>query len=241
MTKSEFYKKCIDVHIECGQGIAGIVMMQEPYRQYMNEFIEEKLFICCETGGSLGHPESNRFYMPTKGYNVFLDDIDYGTGELSLSRFKGGSLMFVRIYLDCNFDNPEQKITCLRDPSFMKKYANWLEKNKAELDVMLQLDNFYEEKDIVLSDEILNYLHNTKMYTKNTNVEKFIDEIDKYLNKLHQQIPIYHQLLKLYDDKKDISRCQKELAETEQEILYIRKIKLFADKQDKKVLIQSII
>ena len=241
MTKSEFYKKCIDVHVECGQGIAGIVMIQEPYGQYMNEFIEEKLFICCETGGSLGHLESNRFYMPTKGYNVFLDDIDYGTGELSLSRFKGGSLIFVRIYLDCNFDNPEQKITCLRDPSFMKKYANWLEKNKAELDVMLQLDNFYEEKDIVLSDDILNYVHNTKMYTNNNYISECIDVVNHDMDLSKKRIKIIKNLLDIVYEKNDIEKYQQELKDDENLLIIYKKLLNFFDKQDKKVLIQSII
>jgi predicted transcriptional regulator len=64
ITKEEFYKKLIDIHKKCGQGLSGIVRVQSSeIDRYLDELIEEGLVICCDTGGSIGHPESNRFYM----------------------------------------------------------------------------------------------------------------------------------------------------------------------------------
>lgn len=76
MTKEEFYKSAIELHKKCGQGISGIVKLGTEPRiaRYLDELIEEGLMKACDTGGSIGHPESNIFYMPTKGYNVWEDE-----------------------------------------------------------------------------------------------------------------------------------------------------------------------
>ena len=77
MTKSELYETIIDGQRRHGQGLSGIVRAlgenAETIGEYLDELIEEGLIKRCETGGSLGHPESNRFYMPTTGYNVWED------------------------------------------------------------------------------------------------------------------------------------------------------------------------
>ncbi len=80
MTKAEVYSGLIDIQKKTGQGLSGIVtVMGETahlFRKYLDELIEEGLVECYDSGGSLGHPESNRWYMPTKGYNVWKDGIE---------------------------------------------------------------------------------------------------------------------------------------------------------------------
>src|ERR1035437_7876038 len=99
MTKQEFYKEVISVQKKTGQGLSGIVKVMGTdsgkFTQYLDEFIEEGLIKACDTGGSLRHPESNIFYMPSKGYNVWEDD---GTDD-EYQRHKGRYLTFVRLYL----------------------------------------------------------------------------------------------------------------------------------------------
>jgi len=77
MNKAEVYKVIIDTQRKTGQGLSGIVRVMGvnagSFFNYINELIEEGLVKCCDTGGSLGHPESNKFYVPTKGYNVWGD------------------------------------------------------------------------------------------------------------------------------------------------------------------------
>lgn len=237
MNKSEFYASIIKIHKESGQGISGLVTMNSDYAQYMEEFVEEKLLVCCETGGSLGTPESNRFYMPSKGYNVFQDDFDLGHNR----NYNIMNLTFVRIYLGFEWDKKNSKTECIQDVELMKKYAQWLEKNKEELIIMQNLDDFYVEQDVVFSDDELSYIHNTEAYQNNLTIKELLVKLNKYESNNNQKIPIYKKLLKLYDDKNDIDKCQKELAESEKEIRYIKKFKMFINKHKEKVLIQSII
>ena len=106
ITKSSVYKSLIDVHVASGQGLSGIVKVHcHEYSIYLDELIEEGMVVVCGTGGSIGHPESNIFYMPTKGYNVWLDEgVD---GECS--RFSGRYLQFVRLYLGILTDYDEDR------------------------------------------------------------------------------------------------------------------------------------
>ena len=163
MTKQEFYKNFIKVQKETGQGLSGIVKVMGTdtvkFTQYLDELIKEGLVKACDTGNSIGHPETNIFYMPTKGYNVWEDEgID---GEYQ--RYKGRYLRYVRYYLgalpteapqDANLDENNKRNRKILNPTmdelsenkeFMKDYNEWLERNKSALEEMENLEDDYEK------------------------------------------------------------------------------------------------
>ena len=126
MTKQELYTAIIAMQKECGQGTSGIVKTFGPpeVTTHMDELIAEGKIICCEAGGSLGHPESNRFYCPTKGYNVWLDGgTQHGHAGVYLHHVKH----FLGIAPDA-FEGERNE-----------GYEEWLEKNKEALDEMMNL------------------------------------------------------------------------------------------------------
>jgi len=142
MTKKEFYKAFIETQKNTGQGTSGIVKVYggAEIEQYIKELIEEGLCIAMDTGGSLGHPESNIFYLPAKGYNVWKE-------ENSMA-----SLECVRYFLAEDKENYEgDPFIGINRNSFEDEegmlhdfYKDWLTRNQADLDDMLSLSEEYE-------------------------------------------------------------------------------------------------
>lgn len=144
--KEEFYKNFISMQKASGQGTPGIVKISggKVIEEYLDELIEEGLVIMMETGGSLGHPESNRFYLPTKGYNVWKEEKPMP------------SLECVRYYL-AKTQNPDEPYEGdpffgITDESFeeggalFEFYNEWLNRNKEQLEEMLNLSEVYPGK-----------------------------------------------------------------------------------------------
>ena len=142
-TKEEFYKDFIGMQKLSGQGSSGIIKVQggPVICEYIDEFIKEGLAVMMDTGGSLGHPESNRFYLPSKGYNVWQE-------ENSMA-----SLECVRYYLAKLKDpnkpykgDPFMGITgeSFEEGGYLYQFYNeWLERNKESLDEMMNLSDVY--------------------------------------------------------------------------------------------------
>lgn len=144
--KEEFYKNFISMQKLSGQGTPGIIKIQggPVIEEYLEEFIEEGLVIMMDTGGSLGHPESNCFYLPSKGYNVWAEEN------------KMASLECVRYYL-AKKEDPEgsyegDKFLGITDKDFEQDgslhefYEAWLLRNQEALDEMLSLSDVYPGK-----------------------------------------------------------------------------------------------
>jgi hypothetical protein len=142
-TKEEFYKNFIEMQKLSGQGTSGIVKVQggPVICEYLDEFIKEGLVIMMDTGGSLGDPESNRFYLPSKGYNVWQEENTMA------------SLECVRYYLaklkDYNKPYKGDPFMGINDESFEEGgylyefYNEWLKRNKESLDEMMNLSEIY--------------------------------------------------------------------------------------------------
>jgi hypothetical protein len=141
--KDEFYKAFIGMQKLSGQGTSGIVKVQGGpiIAAYLDELIEEGLCIAVDTGGSLGHPESNIFYLPSKGYNVWAEQNSMG------------SLECVRYYI-AKLDNPDDpyegdRFLGITDENFQEGgnffefYNEWLERNQEALDEMFALSDVY--------------------------------------------------------------------------------------------------
>jgi hypothetical protein len=181
ITKSEVYKNLINIQKESGQGLSGIVKVADNsnlYSKYIDELIQEGLVKACHTGGSLGHYESNVFYMPTSGYNVWEDD---GTDEY-YSRHKGRYLHFVRLYL--GLVNMESRgplepglLTYLQDPDTMKDYSEWLSRNSEQLKVMTNLSNVYPGEDSgYLSSSDIEWIKSKDWFKKNKTISECLND-----------------------------------------------------------------
>jgi hypothetical protein len=142
-TKEEFYKDFIGMQKLSGQGSSGIIKIQggPVICEYIDELIKEGLVVMMDTGGTLGDPESNRFYLPSKGYNVWAEENTMA------------SLECVRYYLakqeDPNKPYEGDKFMKITDESFgeggnyYEFYTEWLKRNKESLDEMLSLSDVY--------------------------------------------------------------------------------------------------
>ena len=65
----------IEMTKKTGQGCSGIVKLGNisSIAGHLDALVEEGVIKVCDSGGSMGHPESNKWYMPAKGYNVWED------------------------------------------------------------------------------------------------------------------------------------------------------------------------
>lgn len=253
MTKEEFYKSSIELHKKCGQGVSGIVKLGNEPRiaRYLDELIEEGLMKACDTGGSLGHRESNIFYMPTKGYNVWEDD-DGG-------RYKGKYLTFVRLYLGCLDDEPEEGLDkkdikrfinptamdLLRDSDTMKLYSEWLERNEAELEEMINLDDFYKSPKVEFTEDEISWIKSKDWYKENKTIAQCFKELESRKEKDLEIISINKQLIGLYNKsggyKSELEKAVDDISNTENDILKRKKVHNWFDSLDKETKIQEVI
>lgn len=261
LTKAEAYKTIIKIQKDTGQGLAGFVKVMGPdsgkWNQYLEEFVEEGLVIRNDTGGSLGHPESNMFYTPSKGYNVWTDE---GTdGEYS--RHKGKYLHFVRFYLgilDVKYDEDMDEDTrnkknwlapsmtfFLRNPEIMKSYTEWLERNQVALEQMLALDDFYDAPTIDFSEEETEWIKSRGWYKENKSVSECLDSSLSAVGGNNQLKSTTKQLINLYkqsgDSKydKDLEEAQQKLDQYDIEDFTRKKLNKYLESLDKEKSIQE--
>lgn len=260
MTKEEFYKNLIDLHKKSGQGLSGIVKIgNADISRYLDELIDEGLITACDTGGSLGHRETNIFYMPTKGYNVWEDD---GVDGVDV-RHKGRYLHFVRFYLGALEGDPNKSLSkddenlrksinptmldAARNVDFMKHYAEWLERNEKELKVMLNLDDFYKSPKVEFSEDELKWIKSRETYKKNKIVKDCISDYRKKLEDDKLIIKYSKELLGLYgkrggaSEEQDRQKCLKDISNAEKNIITNKKLQNWFDSQDKDLNIQDIL
>lgn len=225
-TKSEFYTKVINMYKQTGQGLSGIVFVMGAeaslFRAYMNEFIEEGLMVCCPDGTTIGHPEASKWYMPTKGYNVWTDE---EPGE----RYKGSNLQLIRFYLGvleldtepsierenlAKYLNPSAQ-DLIQRPGFMSRYSEWLTKNHEALEEMKNLSNIYPGASLELDEAGKEYIKNLKKYKKNPTVSEVIKLLNDDLNIDHKIVKTTEELVKVM---KEAGRSEESIAESESEI-----------------------
>lgn len=245
-SKSEFYKSLIDIHKKCGQGLSGIVRVESNLlSQYLDELIEEGLVKCCDTGGSLGHSESNRFYCPTKGYCVWDDDFS--------------ALTCVRLYLN-NLEkesgNPiHPSITdVIRNSNFMEIYSKWLKSNEDSLKEMIELSDVYPGIDCsssdILSEKVVDYIKTRSWYEDNLTVTNCISKMTKGDFDVEKEITLLKEIISLKKrssqiggkfTSEDIEKDELELKEIISGSKLRPQIKDWFKKQDSSVNIQSLI
>jgi hypothetical protein len=143
-TKEEFYKSFIAMQKGTGQGTPGIVKVAggPEITKILDELIEEGLCVVEDTGGSLGHPESNKFYLPSKGYNVWrevnpmasLECVRYYLSKVKGEKYEGDPFFSIN---EASFQE---------GGNFYDYYNEWLVRNQEALDEMLNLSDVYPGK-----------------------------------------------------------------------------------------------
>lgn len=256
ITKAEVYSGLIDIQKNTGQGLSGLVkVMGETahlFRKYLDELIEEGLVECYDGGGSLGHPESNRWYMPTKGYNVWKDGIENGNGDTSY-------LTHVRFYLGqidhdeepenrenlAKWLNPSAQIL-IQNSEFMKSYSEWLERNSEELEIMKNLDNFYDTPTIELSEDDINWIKSRGWYEKNESISSCLKSSIKGFEQDLERLSLTKQLVDLYKKsedkyKDDLKNSLKEIEDHDKNTLRRKRINRWLENLEGDKLIQECI
>ncbi len=267
-TKAGTYKAVIEIQKKLGQGMSGIIRVlgegSDERGEHLDELIKEGLLKACDTGGSMGHPESNVFYMPTKGYNVWEDD---GT-DGKYSRHKGRYLTYVRFYLGCmekeadesrsdlyNAIHPSEQ-ALVRNVEFMEDYAKWLVRNNESLKIMVSLEEDYYKatktkaptKLNPFSKEDIKWIKSRGWYKENNNVSKCLEESKKAESdgSAKKAISLRMELLSLYktEPKKYADKIEEEekALELDRYSLKIRsKLNEWLERQPKTSKIKTVV
>ena len=202
MKTKELYSVIIDIQKKTGQGLSGVVTINQPsIRISMNNLIERGLIIKESSGSSsIGHPASNDWYMPSTGYNVWKEIREYGNLM---------PLFFIRKFLGDN-----------EHASYVdeNEYNRWLEKNKEEIDTMLGISPILDIEEVFLFDEESMSL--VKKYWEMT--------VSDAIRKLEEVISILSELIrlrKLYKpNEKDYQKIIDEMKREEREKDLLEKI-----------------
>lgn len=257
MTKAEVYKIVIDIQKSSGQGLTGIVTVMGEnasyLRKYLDELIEEGLVECFNDGSSIGHPESCKWYMPTKGYNLWKDGIE---NERSSSAY----LTYVRFYLgqiDLD-DEPEDRENLakwlkpsaqllIQDPNFIEGYSKWLKRNKEQLDIMTSLDDFYDAPAIEFSKEETEWVKSRGWYKENNSVSECLSRSVDAIEDDKERLKLNKQLIALYkksDDEKykeDLKKTESEVKNFDKSILRRKKLNKWLETLEREKSIQEFI
>lgn len=233
-TKSELYKNLIDIHKSHGQGLSGIVRIKSSeISNYLDELIEEGLVELYDDGIRIGHPDAAKWYMPKKGYNVFKDGEKNGGSSTAY-------LTYVRLYLGvialdgepdgreniAKWLNPSVQ-SLIQNPDIMSGYSEWLKRNKEELDIMTNLDDFYYEPKIEFKNDEIEWIKSRSWFKSNLTVSKCIDESKNGMNNSLEKISLNKELIRLYErlDSDNLNKINdaKNDIRGEEEIINLRK------------------
>jgi len=164
-----------------------------------DELVKDGLVKIVETGSPMfGSRWSLTFICLTNGYCSEEDD----------------NLAYVRTYLNLSDLGLGVTVgTVIQDPDFMVRYAEWLVKNKADLDKLFSTPEL-EPEVIVLSDTDAEILKGKKVYVDNKTISEVITDIDETIDLCNQQINIYNQII----DLKRGSRRSSEIKDDEASI-----------------------
>lgn len=202
-SKGELYTSIVEMHQRSGQGMSGLIPAYMPnVSTWMDELIQEGLIKEHDSGGTLGHPMSNRWYYPTQGYSVW----DREKPMLELS--------FVRFYLGLVGEEAESIVEnsfsdFSRNPERLEMYLEWLKINKSELEVMLSISPFYKSE---LNSEIVDKVKEKGYYKSNRKVSEVMNIVDEIISVSNQLIKLYGSNAEYATDlekaEKDVIDCK---------------------------------
>lgn len=257
MTKAEVYKAVIDIQKSSGQGLTGIVTVMGAnssyLRKYLDELIEEGLVECFNDRSSIGHPESSKWYMPTKGYNLWKDGVENEGNE-------NAYLTYVRFYLgqiDLD-DEPEDRENLakwlkpsaqllIQDPNFIKGYSKWLKRNKEQLDIMTSLDDFYDAPTIEFSNEETEWIKSRGWYEDNLTISECLKNSIEAIDGDKERLKLTKELISLYkrsgkdEYKSELEKANEEVEDFDKNFLRRKKLNKWLENLDSNKSIQECI
>lgn len=257
LTKAEVYKTVIDIQKSSGQGLTGIVRVMGEnshyFNMYLDELIEEGLVECYENSSTMGHPESNRWYMPSKGYNLWEDGMKNEGNE-------NAYLTYVRFYLGqidhdeepddrenlAKWLNPSAQ-SLIQDPNFIKGYSKWLKRNKEQLDIMTSIDDFYDTPTIEFSTEETEWIKTRSWYEKNKLVSECVSLSNEAIEEEREALKLNKELITLYKKsgadkyKEELEKTELEVENFDKSLLRRKKLNKWLENLDKKKSIQECI
>lgn len=239
MGKAEVYKTLIDMQKKHGQGLSGIVTVlgkdANYFRQYLDELIDEGLVECYDGGGSLGHPESNKWYLPTVGYNMWKDGNENAPDTASCISRGSYFLNYIRLYLQCTVEdegrsdnqkwlNPSSKML-LQNVDFMKSYVVWLERNKEQLDIMVNLDDFYGGSKVEFTGDEIEHVKSLSWFKENKNISECLEVSMGVISNRKEAIELSNRLIEIYSklDNYDLIEETKQKIEDDVKVIEFRK------------------
>ena len=233
MNKEELLNAIIDITKASGQGLTDIVIKMNPnLKVHINALLEEGLII--ENELKYNTLPDDVFYVPKDCYNVWKDE-DFN------------ALNYVRTYLDIH-DLQEE---LLKDSKYMGNYNVWLEKNKEELEKMVNLKKVDFPNDTSktepnkLSPKALEFLKSRTWYKDNLTIIECLTEskealdLDKtILDKTENLIEI-RRMRNSSEDRIEIEKHLNALEELKPELELRREINHFLYALDPEKQIQS--
>ena len=113
----------------------------------------------------------------------------------------------------------------------MKSYAVWLERNHEELEIMKNLDDFYDEPTVVLTEDDINWVKTKSWYEKNKSISSCLKSSIKGFDADEERLGITKQLIDLYKKsgadkyKDDLKKALKDIEDYDSNILRRKRIK----------------
>lgn len=217
MTKSEVYSKVINAHKITGQGLPNITIKhtRPDVQNILDELVEEGSIRCTKIRIL---DEEHSFYYAKEGYSTMdnLDDLP--------------SFMEIFLGVTEKIDNMNPITYYLRKPDYMRRYCDWLEKNKEQLDIMLNLDDYYNDETTFSEDEI-KFFQSKSLIDYDKTIKECIKLCLEENGKNSEIISISNKLIKLYNEvnypKEEIEKAKNDIKDHEIKYKLIKKLILY--------------
>lgn len=243
MNKIEFYNKLVDMYRSTGQGIDTMFTDRFVDRSIVEELISDGL--CKIIHIPMSYLSDENWVCLTNVYCV----------EEDMLRKEQSSLTYLRIYkgIDPPIDLGNLgKVTlseAIKNTDLMIPYAEWLKKNKVELEKGDKIQYIDENDFKEFSNDTISFIKEQSWYKENKTVNICIKEITKREDNIEKQFPILKELISLMNTsyetkeryKNELIEHQKDLENNKKEIKLLSRIKTWLNDQSKNKKIQSLI
>lgn len=237
MNKSELYSKIIEIYKETGQGTSGIILSNGEVNELINELVEDGLVKIITI--PYNHLPDDKWICLTKGYCVEEDMKSRDTSSLSFMRLYVGQPMIIELG-SVKFASKD----AIKDPEFMSKYSEWLNKNKSKLKEIDSIKDEVIDSKIILSEPEREYLKSRGWFQKNLSIKASLIKMKEGDKVIEETIDLNNQiiaLLKKTTRTNDLKLHEVELEKINNEVKMRKKISSLMRSKDENSLSQNLI